>query len=319
MVSRKIKFNHGIIIFVSNIPTNIITGFLGAGKTSAILHLLKHKPRDERWAVIVNEFGEIGVDGSLFEGQTKEEQGIFIREVPGGCMCCTAGISLQRALNIILTKVKPDRLLIEPTGLGHPTEVIQTLKFKKYRNKLSVKKVITIVDARLISLDFYAEHSIFNEQIAIADLIVGNKSDLYKEKDKLALFSYAKKYANTDIDIIISQQGIIDPQYLQEQSVTKQPPSTITMIRKQLILELLIPESGYIKRKMKEMVIKVLDGGFQTKILIKINCFSFFFMHGTNESCVYYSTRNVTLVSKDSLNRTAIETCQKVVLIIAQV
>jgi len=64
----------------SHIPTNIITGFLGVGKTSAILHLLKQKPKDERWAVLVNEFGEIGVDGSLFQGQPKKNPvSIFAR------------------------------------------------------------------------------------------------------------------------------------------------------------------------------------------------------------------------------------------------
>mgnify|MGYP000568703588 CR=1 FL=1 len=68
---------------IEAIPTNIITGFLGVGKTSAILHLLKFKPANERWAVLVNEFGEIGVDGSLFEGQHNQERGVFIREVPG--------------------------------------------------------------------------------------------------------------------------------------------------------------------------------------------------------------------------------------------
>ena len=69
------------------VPTNIITGFLGVGKTSTILQLLKHKPANERWAVLVNEFGEIGVDGSLIAGQQPEESGVYIREVPGGCMC----------------------------------------------------------------------------------------------------------------------------------------------------------------------------------------------------------------------------------------
>ena len=98
---------------------------MGAGKTSTILHLLKHKPNHERWAILVNEFGEIGIDGSFFEGQTQKEDGVFIREVPGGCMCCTAGVSMQKALNTILTKVAPDRLLIEPTGLGHPTRSTQ--------------------------------------------------------------------------------------------------------------------------------------------------------------------------------------------------
>lgn len=101
------------------IPTNIITGFLGVGKTSAILNLMKNKPVNERWAVLVNEFGEIGVDGSLIQGNQATQQ-VFIREVPGGCMCCAAGLPMQIALNQLLTEAKPDRLLIEPTGLGHP-------------------------------------------------------------------------------------------------------------------------------------------------------------------------------------------------------
>ena len=105
---------------IKAVPTNIITGFLGAGKTSAIVHLLQNKPKNERWAILVNEFGEIGIDGSLMQGQYSEEQGIFIREVPGGCMCCAAGLPMQIALNMLLAKAKPDRLLIEPTGLGHP-------------------------------------------------------------------------------------------------------------------------------------------------------------------------------------------------------
>ena len=70
------------------VSTNIITGFLGVGKTSAILHLLQHKPETERWAILVNEFGVIGIDGALIEGQSGEAPGLYIREVPGGCMCC---------------------------------------------------------------------------------------------------------------------------------------------------------------------------------------------------------------------------------------
>ena len=73
---------------IKGVPTNIITGFLGVGKTSVILNLMKNKPSNERWAVLVNEFGEIGVDGSLFSGQQSTQQQVFIREVPGGCMCC---------------------------------------------------------------------------------------------------------------------------------------------------------------------------------------------------------------------------------------
>jgi len=97
------------------IPTNIITGFLGAGKTSAILHLLRSKPADERWAVLVNEFGEIGVDGSLLERRHSEEQQVYIREVPGGCMCCTSGLPMQIALNNC-SQSRPHRLLIDLPG-----------------------------------------------------------------------------------------------------------------------------------------------------------------------------------------------------------
>ena len=105
---------------IHNVPTTIITGFLGVGKTSAILHLLTQKPAHERWAILVNEFGEIGIDKSLFEGQLTADSGVFIREVPGGCMCCAASLPMQIALNQLLAASRPHRLLIEPTGLGHP-------------------------------------------------------------------------------------------------------------------------------------------------------------------------------------------------------
>jgi G3E family GTPase len=135
------------------VPTNIITGFLGVGKTSAILHLLSQKPAHERWAVLVNEFGEIGVDGSLLNGQYSKEQGIFIREVPGGCMCCASGLPMQIALNQLLSKAKPDRLLIEPTGLGHPKEVLQVLSAEYYKKVLSVQKTLTLVDGKIGNQD----------------------------------------------------------------------------------------------------------------------------------------------------------------------
>ena len=70
--------------------------------------------------MLVNEFGEIGVDGSLFQGQHNEEQQVFIREVPGGCMCCAAGLPMQIALSQLLMRAKPHRLLIEPTGAWTP-------------------------------------------------------------------------------------------------------------------------------------------------------------------------------------------------------
>lgn len=191
------------------IPTNIITGFLGAGKTSAILHLLQSKPSDERWAVLVNEFGEIGVDGSLFQGQHNEDQQVYIREVPGGCMCCASGLPMQVALNQLLARARPHRLLIEPTGLGHPIEVMEVLSADHYRQVLTIEKTVTLVDARKLDDTRYTDHQAFNQQMAIADIIVGNKQDLYQARHKAQLEDYAKDKASPEVRVVLTEQGKI--------------------------------------------------------------------------------------------------------------
>jgi len=160
------------------IPTNIITGFLGVGKTTAILHLLKHKPQDERWAVLVNEFGEVGIDGSILAGSNAKEGDVFIREVPGGCMCCAAGLPMQIALNRLLSKARPHRLLIEPTGLGHPAEIIALLRSEFYRPVLDLRATLTLLDTRQFGDARYAQNAVFQQQLAVADVLVANKSDL---------------------------------------------------------------------------------------------------------------------------------------------
>jgi len=196
---------------LSSVPTNIITGFLGVGKTTAILNLLKNKPGEERWAVLVNEFGEIGVDGSFFEGQHTEDQGVFISEVPGGCMCCAAGLPMQVALNELLRRARPDRLLIEPTGLGHPKEVLQVLSDDHYQGVLDIQKTVTLVDARKLSDKRYTEHDTFNQQISIADIVIGNKSDLYQSGDKNQLTEYVATKADAHAKILFSEFGEINP------------------------------------------------------------------------------------------------------------
>ena len=194
---------------IKAIPTNIITGFLGVGKTTAILNLLKNKPNNERWAVLVNEFGEIGVDGSLFQGRHSTEQGVFISEVPGGCMCCASGLPMQIALNQLLNKSKPDRLLIEPTGLGHPKEVLETLSAEYYKDVLCLHKTVTLVDARNLIDSRYTEHKTFNQQIAIADLVIGNKLDLYQAGDRAKLTDYVENHGQPNAEILFCQQGEI--------------------------------------------------------------------------------------------------------------
>ncbi|WP_372958206.1 CobW family GTP-binding protein [Marinobacter sp.] len=200
---------------LNTIPTNIITGFLGVGKTTAIRHLLSQKPDDERWAVLVNEFGEIGVDGALVQGTRTEEDGIYVREVPGGCMCCTAGLPMQIALNQLLTRARPHRLLIEPTGLGHPAEVLQSLSAEHYRNVLSVQKTITLVDARKLTDPRYTSHDTFNQQIAVADLVVGNKQDLYGDEDRARLAAYVASNGSPETRVEYVTHGAIAPQWLE--------------------------------------------------------------------------------------------------------
>ena len=198
---------HGEILAV---PTNVITGFLGVGKTSAIINLLKNKSNHERWAVLVNEFGDIGVDGSLFAGQHTEESGVYIKEVPGGCMCCAAGLPMQIALNQLLARARPDRLLIEPTGLGHPLEVLEVLTSNAYRQVLSLQKTVTLVDARKLNNLRYTQHQTFNQQIKIADVIIGNKQDLYTEATKKVLFNYVENHHPDNPQVEFASYGNFD-------------------------------------------------------------------------------------------------------------
>ncbi|AIW21481.1 GTP-binding protein [Vibrio coralliilyticus] len=153
------------------IPTNIITGFLGTGKTTTILNLLKEKPADENWAVLVNEFGEIGIDGAMLT-----EQGAMIKEVPGGCMCCAAGVPTSVALTALL-RTQPDRLIVEPTGLGHAHKILATLTSAQFRDYIDLRATIGLVDPRNLSSPKYLENQNFNDQLNIADIVIGNKVD----------------------------------------------------------------------------------------------------------------------------------------------
>ncbi|MFT5014797.1 MAG: G3E family GTPase [Dinoroseobacter sp.] len=178
---------------LSNIKTNIVTGFLGAGKSTAILNLMQQKPRSESWAILVNEFGEIGIDGGLLSSNV--ESGVFIREVPGGCMCCAAGLPMQIAMNMLLARAKPQRLIIEPTGLGHPFEVMSILAADHYRELLDLRTTIAMVDARKVKDSRYTKHDTFNQQLEIADLIIASKNDLYDSSDFANLHSYLSSSA----------------------------------------------------------------------------------------------------------------------------
>ncbi|WP_444927981.1 CobW family GTP-binding protein [Microbulbifer sp. TRSA002] len=199
---------------IRGVPANVITGFLGVGKTTAIRHLLESKPADERWAVLVNEFGEVGVDGALFEPE--QEGNIYIREVPGGCMCCAAGLPMQVALNQLLAKARPHRLIIEPTGLGHPREVLAALSDAVRGGVLNLRGTLTLVDARCIEDNRYLRSETFRQQLEVADLVVANKSDLYGPEDLQNLqrfLSFLGEGAEKPLQVV--EQGRIELDWLQ--------------------------------------------------------------------------------------------------------
>ena len=187
----------------------MITGFLGVGKTTAITHLLKHKPQNEIWSVLVNEFGEIGIDGAMLKSVNAH-----VREVPGGCICCVAGLPMKIALNMMIATTKPDRILIEPTGLGHPEEIINTLLGEYYDTVLDLRATITLIDPRKLSNSRYTDNANFQDQIAVADVLIANKTDVCGVKDKRAFDALVTQFNPPKQATFWVEQGQLDAAWL---------------------------------------------------------------------------------------------------------
>ena len=171
-----------------NIALNIVTGFLGAGKTTALQYLLAHKPDTEVWALVVNEFGQTGLDGKLLQNS-----GVAVKEIPGGCLCCVAAQPFMVGLNQLIKQYYPQRILIEPSGLGHPQQLLSQLYGEFYRDVFDVRAVITLLDARQLHDPRFLNHDTFVSQLALADVLVGNKMDQYNEADRALFYQLAQQ------------------------------------------------------------------------------------------------------------------------------
>ncbi|TDX30952.1 G3E family GTPase [Modicisalibacter xianhensis] len=156
------------------IPVHIITGFLGSGKTSFIKSLIRQKPPGERWAILINEFGQVGIDQALFE--TRDD--VVVKGLPGGCLCCQLAFVLQAGLVNLLHRSQPDRLLIEPSGLGHPAGLLDLLRSEAFEASLKVSEVITLLDPRRMEDDRALQHETFRDQLSLADGVLLSMTDV---------------------------------------------------------------------------------------------------------------------------------------------
>ena len=157
---------------MKKIPVNIISGFLGSGKTTAIIQLLRQKQNEERWAIVVNEFGKVSIDGQTL--QSKSASG-SVFDISGGCICCSAkGYLLENLVKIIETG-NFNRIIIEPTGLGGIemiSEIVETLP------DLIIMPVICLVDILGFENQRLQRNMIYQSQIRKAERIIFSKCDL---------------------------------------------------------------------------------------------------------------------------------------------
>ncbi len=220
---------------MQKIPTTIITGFLGAGKTTLVRHVLENA-NGKRIALIINEFGDVGVDGELLKGcgdESCQENGVDdIVELANGCICCTVADEFIPVMEKILARENlPDHIIIETSGLALPQPLVKAFNWPEIKTKVTIDGVVSVVDALALSEGRFASNEkavneqraedemldhttalgeLFEDQLICADLIIINKIDLVEAGRIDEVAQTIKQEARNGTGIIKSANGIVD-------------------------------------------------------------------------------------------------------------
>ncbi|NEO98828.1 MAG: cobalamin biosynthesis protein CobW [Symploca sp. SIO2E9] len=221
------------------IPVTVVTGFLGAGKTTLVRHLLQNN-HGRRIAVLVNEFGEVGIDGELLRScqicDDEEEAANNIVELTNGCLCCTVQEEFFPTMQQLLQRREQiDCMLVETSGLALPKPLVQAFRWPEIRNGATVDGVVCVVDCQAIAsgtlvgdidalekqrqADPNLEHEtpleeLFEDQLACADLVLLTKVDAVDEATRIRVETWLQKQLASGVKIIPCRDGQIDPDIL---------------------------------------------------------------------------------------------------------
>jgi cobalamin biosynthesis protein CobW len=217
---------------VEKIPATVITGFLGAGKTTLIRHLLQNA-RGRRIALVINEFGDIGVDGEILKGcgddVCREED---VVELANGCICCTVADDFIPTMRKLLDRDRPpEHIVIETSGLALPQPLVRAFNWPEIKSRVTVDGVVTVVDAKALAEGRFADdeeavarqraadpnldhenpiEELFEDQINCADMIILNKTDLLLDHETDKLAGDLKSRARKGTKLVPVQHGAID-------------------------------------------------------------------------------------------------------------
>ena len=206
------------------IPATIITGFLGAGKTTLVRHLIE-QAQGRRIALIINEFGDMGVDGDLLAscGITGCGEDDII-ELANGCLCCTVADEFLPTIEALLARdLPPEHIVIETSGLALPKPLVKAFQWPDVRSKITVDGVVTLVDAGALDVGRFDEtpatianhdnplDEVFTDQLACADMVLLNKSDLVGAERLAEMLAEIKTKVRDGVKVLTTRHGAVDP------------------------------------------------------------------------------------------------------------